>query len=64
MVTQFYVELTHAFLVVNMMSNDTAQLQRFLHFVGMTMVAPLQIIVALILIYRQVSLCLIFAVFR
>jgi ABC transporter transmembrane region len=41
--------------VVNMMSNDTAQLQRFLQFVGMTLVAPLQIIIALILIYQQVS---------
>lgn len=41
--------------VVNMMSNDTAQLQRFLQFVGMTIVAPLQIIIALILIFRQVG---------
>lgn len=40
--------------VVNMMSNDTMQLQRFLQFIGMTMVAPLQIIIALVLIYRQV----------
>jgi ABC transporter transmembrane region len=42
--------------VVNMMSNDTAQLQRFMQFVGMTMVAPLQIIIALVLIYQQVRL--------
>jgi ABC transporter transmembrane region len=40
--------------VVNMMSNDTTQLQRFLQFVGMTLVAPLQIIIALVLIYFQV----------
>ena len=41
--------------VVNMMSNDTTQLQRFIQFGGMTMVAPLQIIVALALIYQQVG---------
>lgn len=41
--------------VVNMMSNDTMQLQRFLQFIGMTMGAPLQIIIALYLIYGQVS---------
>ncbi|KAG7348975.1 multidrug ABC transporter permease/ATPase [Nitzschia inconspicua] len=41
--------------VVNMMSNDTMQLQRFLQFAGFTVVAPLQIIVALVLIYRQVG---------
>eukprot|EP00978_Attheya_sp_CCMP212_P023150 scaffold70236_cov57-Attheya_sp.AAC.1 len=41
--------------VVNMMSNDTTQLQRFLQFVGMTIVAPLQIIVSLVLIYGQVG---------
>ena len=41
--------------VVNMMSNDTAQLQRFLQFAGMTFVAPLQIIIALVLIFRQVG---------
>jgi hypothetical protein len=40
--------------VVNMMSNDTTQLQRFLQFVGMTLVAPLQIVIALVLIYFQV----------
>lgn len=40
--------------VVNMMSNDTAQLQRFLQFVGMTIVAPVQIVLALVLIYFQV----------
>jgi hypothetical protein len=43
--------------VVNMMSNDTAQLQRFLQFVGMTMVAPIQIVLALVLIYQQVCSC-------
>lgn len=41
--------------VVNMMSNDTTQLQRFLQFVGFTLVAPIQIIIALVLIYRQVG---------
>jgi ATP-binding cassette subfamily C (CFTR/MRP) protein 1 len=41
--------------VVNMMSNDTAQLQRFIQFGGMTLVAPLQIILSLLLIYRQVG---------
>jgi hypothetical protein len=41
--------------VVNMMSNDTMQLQRFLQFVGLTMGAPIQIILALYLIYQQVS---------
>ena len=42
--------------VVNMMSNDTMQLQRFLQFIGLTMSAPLQIVIALVLIYQQVSL--------
>jgi hypothetical protein len=41
--------------VVNMMSNDTAQLQRFLQFAGMTLVAPIQIIISLVLIYGQVG---------
>lgn len=40
--------------VVNMMSNDTMQLQRFLQFLGLTITAPVQIIVALYLIYEQV----------
>jgi hypothetical protein len=40
--------------VVNMMSNDTMQLQRFLQFVGMTLVAPIQIVLALYFIYQQV----------
>lgn len=40
--------------VVNMMSNDTMQLQRFLQFIGLTLVAPIQIAVALYLIYQQV----------
>jgi len=31
------------------------QLQRFLQFIGLTMIAPIQIIVALFLIYRQVG---------
>ena len=41
--------------VVNMRSDDTSQLQRFIQFGGMTMVAPLQIIISLILIYQQVG---------
>lgn len=41
--------------VVNMMSNDTMQLQRFLQFAGFTVIAPLQIIIALILIFKQVG---------
>eukprot|EP00956_Cyclotella_meneghiniana_P001053 scaffold1252_cov66-Cyclotella_meneghiniana.AAC.7 len=41
--------------VVNMMSNDTSQLQRFLQFFGFTLVAPVQIVIALVLIYRQVG---------
>jgi ATP-binding cassette subfamily C (CFTR/MRP) protein 1 len=38
-----------------MMSNDTTQLQRFLQFAGMTLVAPIQIIISLVLIYGQVG---------
>ena len=41
--------------VVNMMSNDTTQLQRFIQFGGMTLVAPIQIVISLFLIYRQVG---------
>eukprot|EP00526_Cylindrotheca_closterium_P003151 CAMPEP_0113648326 /NCGR_PEP_ID=MMETSP0017_2-20120614/25628_1 /TAXON_ID=2856 /ORGANISM="Cylindrotheca closterium" /LENGTH=1434 /DNA_ID=CAMNT_0000560529 /DNA_START=278 /DNA_END=4582 /DNA_ORIENTATION=+ /assembly_acc=CAM_ASM_000147 len=41
--------------VVNMMSNDTMQLQRFLQFIGLTMSAPIQIVVALYLIFQQVG---------
>lgn len=41
--------------VVNMMSNDTMQLQRFLQFAGFTLTAPIQIIIALVLIFRQVG---------
>jgi len=41
--------------VLNMMSNDTAQLQRFLLIAGQTLTAPIQIIVALGFIYQQVS---------
>ncbi len=42
--------------VLNMMSNDTAQLQRFLLMAGYTLAAPIQIIVALGLIYQQVCM--------
>ena len=38
-----------------MMSNDMTQLQRFIQFGGMTLVAPIQIVVALVLIYCQVG---------
>lgn len=41
--------------VVNMMSNDTSQIQRFLQYVGMVLVAPVQIIIALVLIFQQVG---------
>ena len=41
--------------VVNMMSNDTQQLQRFLQFFGFTLVAPIQIVFSLVLIHRQVG---------
>ena len=41
--------------VVNIMSNDSQQLQRLLLFAGMGAVAPVQIVLALALIYRQVS---------
>ena len=41
--------------VVNMMSNDTMQLQRFLQFAGFTAIAPIQIIISLALIYEQVG---------
>ena len=41
--------------VVNMMSNDTAQLQRFLQFFGFFIVGPIQIIISLYLIFQQVG---------
>jgi ATP-binding cassette, subfamily C (CFTR/MRP), member 1 len=41
--------------VVNMMSNDSTQLQRFIQFGGMILVAPLQIVISLYLISRQVG---------
>jgi len=41
--------------IVNMMSNDAFQLQRFLQFAGLCAIAPVQIIIALVLIYRQVG---------
>jgi hypothetical protein len=40
--------------VVNMMSNDTAQLQRFLQFGGLIITAPITVVIALVLIYQQV----------
>ena len=47
--------VTNTGQVVNMMSNDTTQLQRFIQFGGMIIVAPLQIVIALVLIYQQVG---------
>ena len=41
--------------IVNMMSNDTTQLQRFIQFSSFVMVAPVQVGVALFLIYKQVG---------
>ena len=41
--------------VVNMMSNDTNQMQKFLEVAGMCLVAPIQIVLAVILIYKQVQ---------
>jgi ATP-binding cassette subfamily C (CFTR/MRP) protein 1 len=47
---------TNAGQVMNMMSNDTSQLQRFLQqYIGNFLVAPLQIVIALVLIYQQVQ---------
>jgi len=42
-------------MIVNMFSNDTAQLQRFLYFFNNCCMAPAQIIVSLALIYQQVG---------
>jgi ATP-binding cassette subfamily C (CFTR/MRP) protein 1 len=41
--------------VVNTMSNDTQQLQRFLQFFAFTLVAPIQIVTSLVLIFQQVG---------
>jgi ABC-type multidrug transport system fused ATPase/permease subunit len=42
-------------MIVNMFSNDTAQLQRFMYFLNNCALAPAQIIVSLALIYLQVN---------
>ena len=42
-------------MIVNMFSNDTAQLQRFLFFMNNCTIAPLQIAVCIGLIYQQVG---------
>jgi ATP-binding cassette subfamily C (CFTR/MRP) protein 1 len=42
-------------MIVNMFSNDTSQLQRFLFFINNASIAPLQIAVSLYLIYQQVN---------
>ena len=39
--------------VMNIMSTDTTQLMRFLQVVGQFLVAPLQIVITLVLIYQQ-----------
>lgn len=41
--------------VINIMANDSQQLMRFLSFVGLTLVAPLQIIIAIYLIYNEIG---------
>eukprot|EP00518_Triparma_eleuthera_P011377 CAMPEP_0182470714 /NCGR_PEP_ID=MMETSP1319-20130603/19127_1 /TAXON_ID=172717 /ORGANISM="Bolidomonas pacifica, Strain RCC208" /LENGTH=548 /DNA_ID=CAMNT_0024671191 /DNA_START=202 /DNA_END=1844 /DNA_ORIENTATION=+ len=41
--------------IVNMMSNDTTQLQRFIQFSSFVMVAPVQVGASLFLIYKQVG---------
>ena len=41
--------------VINIMSNDTTQIQRFLQFIGVTLVAPFQIVIAIYLIYVQIG---------
>ena len=41
--------------IVNMMSNDTTQLQRFIQFSNMVLTAPFTVGVSLYLIYQQVS---------
>jgi hypothetical protein len=40
--------------VVNIMSNDTNQLQKFLEVAGLMLVAPIQILIAVVLIQREV----------
>jgi ABC-type multidrug transport system fused ATPase/permease subunit len=40
--------------VVNMMSNDINQMQKFLEVAGLTAVAPIQVAIAIVLIYQQV----------
>ena len=41
--------------IVNMMSNDTTQMQRFIQFSTFVACAPLQVAFALYLIYQQVG---------
>mmetsp|Transcript_47257 Transcript_47257/g.55175 ORF Transcript_47257/g.55175 Transcript_47257/m.55175 type:complete len:842 (+) Transcript_47257:159-2684(+) len=41
--------------VVNMMSNDTNQVQSFINFIGFTAAAPIQIVISLVFIYKQVG---------
>jgi ABC-type multidrug transport system fused ATPase/permease subunit len=42
--------------IINMFSNDTKQIESFLFFLNNIIVAPAQIIVALVLIYLQVGI--------
>jgi len=41
--------------VVNIMSNDTTQIQKFLQFLGLTLVAPVTIIISIYLIYNEIG---------
>jgi len=41
--------------IVNMMSNDTTQVQRFIQFLGFVTTAPFQVAFSLYLIYQQVG---------
>ena len=41
--------------IINMFSNDTKQVQNFLNFANNVAIAPLQIIITLYLIYREVG---------
>lgn len=47
--------LTSTGQVVNLMSNDTNQIQMFFNFVSYSVFAPLQIILSIILIFQQVG---------
>jgi len=44
--------------IVNMMSNDTTQVQRFIQFMGFVTTAPFQVAFALYLIYQEVGVAM------